>query len=193
MKIEIRVWLPKIMLTSYYHSLHNVSHLFTVQDPSIDPNHLKLQYFGYDIQGKWLTHGNWLNSKWRVKKNWSGLKTVSSIKISYPKSCILAGTSDICILFHTIYDLRRCDRADYEILSSNKKVILKRLFCWTDMTLSRVDSSLNLWARVKPLDCSINCYKLTWFGKFQNRSRIIRVENARIEKKLIKGKIYRIR
>ena len=58
MKITIRVWLPKIMLTSYYHSLHNVMHSFIVSDPSIDLNHLKLQYFGFDIPGKRVTNGN---------------------------------------------------------------------------------------------------------------------------------------
>ena len=57
MKITIRVWLPKIMLTSYYHSMHNVMHSFIVSDPSIDLYHLKLQYFGFDIPGKRVING----------------------------------------------------------------------------------------------------------------------------------------
>ena len=46
------------MLTSYYHSLHNVMHSFIVSDPSIDLYHLKLQYFGFDIPGKQVINGN---------------------------------------------------------------------------------------------------------------------------------------
>ena len=43
-----------------------------------------------------------------------------------------------------------------------KILFWKELFCWTDMTLSRADSSLNLWSRFELLDCSINCYKINF-------------------------------
>ena len=54
------------------------------------------------------------------------------LQISWAKYCNWVGRSDTCLSNKTNFDLRPCDRADYEILTSNERLSGKDFLNWHD-------------------------------------------------------------